>query len=204
MDGNKNNTSISPEETKTQREPTMTAPTEVFDAMPSPPAYTPPQTTTVPYAPPADARPVPPPFQNYVPPIPPPAWPDMVRPGAYIHPTVNPYAPQSPGQTYTPYGYTPPQVPPPIVSQPSSGRAVAAMVLGIVSVVLYFLPIVGFVASIIALCLSGSVLSKREPGRGLAIAGLVTSIVGCLLGVIATIVWIAAGKAIINGSYQYW
>jgi hypothetical protein len=91
------------------------------------------------------------------------------------------YPPQPPG-SYLPY-------PPPDAQQqqqPGNGMAVAGMVLGIVSVVFFWLPIVGAVIALVGLILSFAGMSRANSiggkHKGLAIAGLVCSLVGLLLG----------------------
>ncbi|MFS0671832.1 DUF4190 domain-containing protein [Ornithinibacillus sp. 179-J 7C1 HS] len=64
-------------------------------------------------------------------------------------------------------------------TQQTNGKAVAALVLGILSIVI---PYVGLILGIIGIILSNSSLKEivvtNEGGRGLAIAGRVTSIIG--------------------------
>ncbi len=74
--------------------------------------------------------------------------------------------------------------PPPNPYQPprTNGKSIAAMVLGIVSIVL---PYIGFIIGILAIIFSAISLKeiKRtgEQGRGMAIAGLVCGIVGTVI-----------------------
>lgn len=84
------------------------------------------------------------------------------------------------------YGYAPPQA-------PTNGKAVAAMVLGIVSIVFCYLGVLIGPAAIVV-----SVLASRElgaqppgavPGKGMATAGLVTGIIGTVIwGAIITLI----------------
>jgi hypothetical protein len=83
--------------------------------------------------------------------------------------------------------------PPPYPSypqqRPSSALAVVSLVLGILSVVLA--PVIGLLAlgpGVAGIVTGAITLSKRTPGRGLAIAGLVTGGVGALVGVVVTVV----------------
>ncbi|GGA85528.1 DUF4190 domain-containing protein [Ornithinibacillus halotolerans] len=69
--------------------------------------------------------------------------------------------------------------------QVTNGKAVAALVLGILSIVI---PYMGLILGIIGLVLAHGALKEivvsGQEGRGLAIAGRVTSIVGvCIWGV---------------------
>jgi hypothetical protein len=87
-----------------------------------------------------------------------------------------------------PYGYGP-------AAQPQNGLGVAGFVLGVVGLVFSFIPIIGIIAwplVIIGLVLSGVGLSKAQKGEannmGLAVAGLVTSVIG----LIVCILWVSA------------
>ena len=75
--------------------------------------------------------------------------------------------------------------------QRTSGKAIAALVLGIVSIFIF-----GFIAGLIAIILA--VLARKEidadpslGGRGLATAGLVLGIIGIVLWALVLVVWIA-------------
>jgi Domain of unknown function (DUF4190) len=76
-------------------------------------------------------------------------------------------------------------------AQRTSGKAIAALVLGIVSIFAF-----GFIAGLIAIILG--VLARKEidadpslGGRGLATAGLVLGIVGVVLWALVLFVWVA-------------
>jgi len=64
--------------------------------------------------------------------------------------------------------------------QPSGdyGLSIASMVLGIVSLVLYCLPSVNILCGTISIIFGGISIAGKKPGKGMAIAGLVCSIVG--------------------------
>jgi hypothetical protein len=119
--------------------------------------------------------------------------------GAYPGPGANPFS-NPPGTPYTsdPPSY-PPQygypAPPPYHSYPApatgNGKAIAGLVLGILSIVLSvflfldgILVILGLVFSIMAL---NEAKSRGGNGRGMAIAGLVCTIVGALLATMLTV-----------------
>jgi hypothetical protein len=75
-----------------------------------------------------------------------------------------------------------------------NGLAVASMVLGIVSLVLWY---VGIVTGIVSICLAVPALKKCAPngpdkGRNMAIAGLVCSIVALSIWLIGILVLIAS------------
>ncbi|WP_342415096.1 DUF4190 domain-containing protein [Paenibacillus sp. FSL R10-2782] len=78
-------------------------------------------------------------------------------------------------------GYNAPFNPPPQLP-PTNNKAVASMVLGILAVVI---PYLGFIIGIIGIILSSLSLKEinrhGEQGKGMAIAGLVCSIIGTLI-----------------------
>jgi hypothetical protein len=116
----------------------------------------------------------------------------------FANPPGTPYSPgpQPPyqGPPGSPYGYGAPP-PPPYHGYPQpttgNGKAVAALVLGIASIVLSWLlifdavfVILGLIFGLIAL---GESRSGRAGGRGLAVAGLVCTVVGALLATLLTV-----------------
>ncbi len=154
----------------------------------APPGYTGP---TIPSTPPSGYPGAPGPYGGY--------------PGSPANPFANP-----PGTPYSagppqyqgpanypggdPYGYGAPP-PPPYHGYPQptagNGKAIAALVLGILSIVLCWLlifdavfVILGLIFGLIAL---GESRSGRTGGRGLAVAGLVCTIVGALLATLLTV-----------------
>lgn len=135
------------------------------------------------YAPPGYRPPYPPP--------PPPRSPAGYPPAGYGQP---PYPPP-PGQPGYPY---PPQPPPYTTQYPpprtGHGKAIAALVLGILSILLCVLSLFDAVPVILALIFGGIALaeSRRRPnreGRGMAIAGIACAIVGAILATVFS-VWI--------------
>ncbi|MBW2701516.1 MAG: DUF4190 domain-containing protein [Deltaproteobacteria bacterium] len=90
-----------------------------------------------------------------------------------------------------------PQLPvPPADVSPAENRAIASMVLGIVSIVLGCIPLVGLICGTIAIVLYVRFISdfntsgERLGGRGLAIAGLVCGIIGTVIGAIYAVYWV--------------
>jgi hypothetical protein len=122
-------------------------------------------------------------------------------PSPYGPPAGQQYGPP-PGQQYgspSPYGYGPP---PPQYSgyaQPTSsnGKAIAALVLGILSIVFCWLSVFDAIFVILALIFGLIALSEtkngRSRGRGMAIAGLACMVVGALL---ATLISVKVFRAI--------
>lgn len=80
------------------------------------------------------------------------------------------YAPQ---QGYTGYMPQPAQ---------TNGPGIASLVLGIIAVLTFWFPFIGLVISVIGLVLAG-VGMKRLEGKGLAIGGLVLSIIALVLSI---------------------
>lgn len=111
----------------------------------------------------------------------------------------NPYAQQPWGQ---PSGYPPPQ--PYQVTPPSDGLGIAAMVIGIISLVtlcIYGLGLLGSPAALIMGKISMNRIDRSEGrlgGRGMAKAGFILGIIGTVLlvlSVIAIVVLIAIAAA---------
>ena len=90
---------------------------------------------------------------------------------------------------YPGMGQIPPQVPqmpqmPPMMPPPQQGGkglAIASMVLGIVSLVLCFCVWISVPCAIIGLILGIVSLAKHAPGKGMALAGVITSGIGVVL-----------------------
>lgn len=121
-----------------------------------------------------------------------------------------PPQPQQPfGQPAQPYGQQPPQpmgyngqgaYPPPPVppayAQKSSGKAVGALVCGILAILLSFLPLLGLVFGIVAIVLASKAV--KEAGKnGKATAGKVCGIIGIVFAVLSFIFWGVASCAIV-------
>lgn len=112
----------------------------------------------------------------------PPPQPNTVYPGqSYYPPTPNAMYPPQPD--YSAYGgYR---------SAQTNGPGIASLVLGIIGVMVFWFPFVGFPISIVGLILA-AVGMKRIDGKGFAVAGLVLSIIGVILGGCIAAVSIAA------------
>ena len=103
--------------------------------------------------------------------------------------------------------YTTPLTP---EQQSHSKQSVTAMVLGIVSLVVVWFPLVGLVLAIVGLTMSRSNRRFAEAHgfkeNSMNTAGYVTSIVGLILGIITilvTILVIALGVVALAGLWQY-
>ena len=107
------------------------------------------------------------------------------------HSPQSPQSPQSPGQAPPPQ-YGPPQQhygpPPAQQGGGTNGMAIAALVLGIIGLLLswtVFLAILSVLAVIFGIL--GRNRAKREPhvgGGGMALAGLICGIIGVLIGLV--------------------
>lgn len=95
-------------------------------------------------------------------------------------------------------GQTPGQTPAP-QPQGSKGKAIASLVLGIVSVAACCIPAVPFICAVVGLILGGLSLKNKEPGRGMAIGGLVLSIIGVVWGILYLILYGIGTAAILSG-----
>lgn len=85
---------------------------------------------------------------------------------------------------------------------------VASLVLGLVSIVSFYFPIGGIIISLVSLGISIPAMIKRSrqggPGSGMAVAGLVLSIISVSLAMIITFVYITAlGNDMLNSGSQY-
>lgn len=99
---------------------------------------------------------------------------------------------------HTPMDYPAPAPSPPTYPEPrrTSGLAVTALVLGIVSLLgPWLVPVFGIIVAIVALIFAGTGLmaTRHRAGRGMAIAGLVTGIIALILAFVFTL---AVGKAV--------
>jgi hypothetical protein len=132
---------------------------------------------------------------NQWPAVPPPP------PDAYAVPP-NPYPPQPyPPQGYgaAPYAYPPYGAGSPYAaSPPSNGVAVAAFVLGVIAMVLAWIPLFDIVLAAPAVILGGLGISRanrtRGTGKGLAIAGLILGAISILVTLVVFAILVAVSK----------
>jgi hypothetical protein len=99
-------------------------------------------------------------------------------------------APQQPG-----YGYPqPPGYGPPPPAKPTNGLAVAALVVGLIALLICWVPVIGILAGLVALGLgiAGWVRASRTgTGTGLAVAGTVLGGLAVIAGILATVVLVS-------------
>jgi hypothetical protein len=101
---------------------------------------------------------------------------------------------QAPYPSYGPPSYGPPAGPPP---KKGAGLAIASMVLGIIALLLSWVPIINNVAAVLAVVGLGlgipALLRARRGthnGTGLAITGLVTSVLALVLVVVTQLIFV--------------
>ena len=118
----------------------------------------------------------------------------------------NPHFTPDPSMQLQPYAGGYPQQAPfpgPMVAMPmlrTSGLGVAGMVLGILTLVGFWVPIGSVVLGVLALALSGAGISQTAKpgysGRGMAITGLVCAVVGLVPSVVFMIAFIGAAASV--------
>ncbi|MDB4303470.1 DUF4190 domain-containing protein [Desulfosarcina sp.] len=96
----------------------------------------------------------------------------------------------------------------PIPSQPvenkTSGKAIASLVLGIASIFIGWIPILGWAAVILALVFGFGALKqiKHNPkieGKGMAIAGIIMGFIG-LIPILFGLIWMISMFGVLNSS----
>jgi hypothetical protein len=135
-------------------------------------------------APSGDAPPTAPGFQvPRHPASPAPAVRDAV-PGHGPQPGYGPPAGYGPRPGYGPPGYPAPYYGPPMMARKTSGMAVTGMVLGIVSLVFFWVWFASPVIALLGVIFSGvgiSQCNRGQDGKGMAVAGLVCSLISLAL-----------------------
>jgi hypothetical protein len=134
---------------------------------------------------------------EYAPPgwTPPGGWPAAPQPGAQRPPGYPPPSGYPPYPPYPPYphdyGPPPPHYSPYQAPQPGRGKAVTALVLGLLSIFMFWTAFFDAVLVIAAVAFGVVALTERSGDprrpRGMAIAGLVCAGVGALLAIIWTV-----------------
>ncbi|MBE6071556.1 MAG: DUF4190 domain-containing protein [Clostridium butyricum] len=72
----------------------------------------------------------------------------------------------------------------------NNGMAITSLVLGIMSCILCFSPMYSIITGLISLILAIISLIQKRIGYGLAIAGIITSVIGIILGGIFFILYV--------------
>ena len=102
----------------------------------------------------------------------------------------------------TPTGPPPPPAPP--AAQPTNGMAVASLVLGILSILLFFSVVPPFILGGLAVIFGIIGVSKAgqgAPHKGLAIAGLVCGAIGIVAAIAFIALVVTAGDVVTHFSY---
>jgi hypothetical protein len=102
-----------------------------------------------------------------------------------------------------PAGPPPPPPAPPAI-QPTNGMAVASLVLGILSLLLFFTIVPPFILGALAVIFGALGLSKAKqgaPNKGLAVAGLICGGVGILAAIAFIALVVTAGDVVTNFTY---
>lgn len=73
--------------------------------------------------------------------------------------------------------------------QENKGLAIASMVTGIIGLVLFCVPVVNLILGLLGVVLGGVSLSKKQAGKGMAIAGLVCGLLALLWGIYYVVVY---------------
>lgn len=84
-------------------------------------------------------------------------------------------------------------------NQSNNGLAIAGFVVGLVSIFLNFYCITGIVGLILSI-VGFKKLKETEKGKGIAIAGIICSIIGIIVGIIGIIMAIAAVNILKNNT----
>jgi hypothetical protein len=81
--------------------------------------------------------------------------------------------------------------------QEGNGMAVAGLVLGIIALVLCWVPFINWLMSLLGIIFGALGIGKANRvgrGKGMAIAGLICAILGAVLGVLLILVFVSAAK----------
>ena len=78
--------------------------------------------------------------------------------------------------------------------KPMNGLGLAGMIVGIISYIFCWIPFLGLVLGVVGTALSGVGMSRRAAYKlnGFAVAGLVLGIIGIVVGLVYTVVILAA------------
>lgn len=90
--------------------------------------------------------------------------------------------PQQPGYGAQPGGYPQPGYGyPPAQPQGGSGFGIASLIFGILSIVLFFLTVLDIVPIALGIILGIIGRGRNRRGRGMALAGIITSVIGLII-----------------------
>lgn len=134
---------------------------------------------------------------------PPPSQPPPGQPYPYPGPTPTPPHPYYQPLPH-PYGTAPPGAPYPYLqAPPTNGVAITSFVIGIVAIVLCWIPVFDLVLSVPAFILGILGLSKANQtggsGKGLAISGLVLGAIASAVTLLVIILYLALRPIYVSG-----
>jgi len=98
----------------------------------------------------------------------------------------------------------PPPPPAPPATRPTNGMAVASLVLGILSLLLFFTVVPPFILGALAVIFGALGLSKTKQGaphRGLALAGLICGVAGIVAAIAFIALVVTVGDATFNSTF---
>lgn len=75
------------------------------------------------------------------------------------------------------------------IPKENSNLAVYSLVLGILSLLVFFAPILGLIVNISGIVTGTKSLIKNLPYQGMAILGIILSVIGLLLSLVAALIW---------------
>lgn len=85
----------------------------------------------------------------------------------------------------------------------SSAFSITSLVTGITGLVFIWAPFFSIVLSILAIVFGGIALKRKNPGRGMAIAGLVTGIVAFAL-LLMSFIFVLIGVSMVVSAPEYY
>lgn len=97
-------------------------------------------------------------------------------------------------------GWQQPTYPQPAASPATNGAAVAALIVGIASVLLFWIPLLGPLLGLVAIVLAvvgiRGARTRAGGGKGMAIGGLIAGILGLIVGVLflAGLAWLVTDQ----------
>lgn len=95
-------------------------------------------------------------------------------------------------QTFAPNNYNGPIVVADAIPKKSGACAVTSLVCGIISILAFWSVAPSLIVSIVGLIFGIVNLAKKNPQKGMAIAGIITSLLGLLLSIAMVVICVAA------------
>ena len=102
-------------------------------------------------------------------------------------------------KTYAPNNYNGPVVVSNAIPTKSGGLAVGSLVCGIIGLVGFWSVIPSFIIAIVGIILGIVNIAKKNPQKGMAIAGIIISVLALILSIATGIVFVAAAALVETG-----